>query len=596
MARVRQDQDFSGPVRWRIIELNVSGQRPTDDIYVSFSSGREHGPIIDRVGNGSPRMPAVDENAIGDSYTTDPQLQRLGCWFISSEHKTKNLCSALLYLGLYWKKIEPKERENFRKTWLPSSGKVADKLSNLSSSIDNFWDSFELLDVKVKGEDIEACEKRTFIDQAGRILELITGSKPTRAPTRKEACTRLIPSEQPFIGDLDRLTETELTRRVAKWLTILLWSADSKVHTEELLLPCGHYQGYQGCGDLSMNFWNVGLIKVEGKDGDEPEHFIYPFDEPVEQRTYTCLVKWKELPAEANVKDRIEIRGLKFNRYAGAGDPGRALLIMPGQSPKAIANKLEFAIYGQQVIRNGELVDLRSTIMQYSDLRHTFLLPNLNPSDELPTAFDDNGNPIRMDEKRPRTLFSREQSDDVWLGEFALLGDRNRRMAALSGPVSFELSELGATQELIEGALYAQGPEPKPEYEKEKGKYYEWEKNPLTLLKPGQWRKTKEGREVWYEIYFRRNEYPCSMVGVTEDGRLLLLACSFPYSSREGWTIEHAAEHLASRGVKNALLIDEGGDVYQHLRDERDQIQVGREPREQVRCILIFGLSAVETN
>jgi len=241
-------------------------------------------------------------------------------------------------------------------------------------------------------------------------------------------------------------------------------------------------------------------------------------------------------------------------------------------------------VYGQQVIRNGELVDLRSTILQYSDLRHIFLLPNLNPSYTLPIAFNDKWEPTSYgNQARPRTVFSRQQSDDVWLGEFALLRDRNRRMAALSGPVSFELSELGATEELIEGALYAKGPGD----EREGGKYYERERNPLTLLKPGQWRKTEEGREVWYEIYFRRNEYPCSMIGITEEGQLLLLACRCDYASRKGWTIERTAKHLASRGVENALLIDEGGDVYQHLEGETKQIQVGRTPREQVRATMI---------
>jgi hypothetical protein len=588
MARVKQDQHFSGPVTWRIVELNVSGESESDDLYVSFSSGGEHGPIIERVGNDSPRMVALDENAIGDSYTTDPDLQRLGCWFISPQHKDRGLCSALLYLGLYWKQLGKHAQTKFRNNWQPSSGKVADELAKLnnSSRIGDFWDKITSLDVDIEGQDICARNKQKFKTNAQEILDLLSGWKLKAATV----CTQVSPSEQLLISPPVKLANLELTKaKVTKWLTILLWSADTKVHTEELLLPQGYqrYQGYQGCGDLSMNFWNVGLIKAKGRDGGEREHFVYPFDEPVEQRAYTCLVKWKKegLPPKANIKHRIEIRELKFNRHASSGSSERASLIVAGKSPLAIADKLEFAVYGQQVIRDGELVDLRSTILQYSDLRHIFLLPNLNPSYPLPIAFNDKGEPTSYENQaRPRIVFSRQQSDDVWLGEFVLLKDRNRRMAALSGPVSFELSELGATEELIEGALYAKGLGD----EREGGKCYERERNPLTLLKPGQWRKTEEGREVWYEIYFRRNEYPCSMVGLTEDGRLLLLACRCGYSSRKGWTIEQAAKHLASRGVESALLIDEGGDVYQHLEGETSQIQVGRTPREQVRATLII--------
>lgn len=591
MPKVKQDQDFSGPVHWRIVELNVSGERATDDLRVSFSSGREHGPIIERVGNDSPRMIALDENAIGDSYTTDPDLQRLGCWFISPQHKDRGLCSALLHLGLHWKQLVQDGQTKFRTSWQPSSGKVADELAKLNNNrcIDKFWDKITSLDVNIKDQNICARNKQKFKKDAQEILELVR-SKWNLSPVT--VCTRVAPSEQP-------LTNPELTKaKVAKWLTILLWSADTKVHTEELLLPPHGYQGYQGCGDLSMNRWNVGLIRAKDKDGGEREHFVYPFEEPVEQRAYTCLVKWKEgLPTEAkteaNIKHRIEIRELKFNRHASSGSPERASLIVAGKSPLTIADKLEFAVYGQQVIRNGELVDLRSTILQYSDLRHIFLLPDLNPSYPLPIAFNDKGEPTRYENQaRPRTVFSRQQSDDVWLGEFALLRDRNRRMAALSGPVSFELSELGATEELIEGALYAKGPGD----EREGGKYYERERNPLTLLKPGQWRKTEEGREVWYEVYFRRNEYPCSMIGLTEDGQLLLLACRCDYASRRGWTIEQTAKHLASRGVENALLIDEGGDVYQHLEGQTNQIQVGRTPREQVRATMIVASLKVENH
>ena len=671
MARPRQDQDFEGLVRWRILELFVSGEQPeADDIYVSFSSGREHGPIIERVGNDSPRILALDEYAIGDSYTTDPQLQRLGCWFIDARYKNKSLYRALAYLTYYWNRLGADDRSALG-AWYPPSGKVRERLDELQEEGIDIWNEiarFECPETIDTDGRLELTVSERFQNGAKELLKTLGTDNPSlfgvglefqgdldngiiskdlrhefennnipfsdsavvstqEEGNRWQICVqirdedkvyivrqeedklniydnsgeRLLGSEQKVISTIRngrRIENEELMKKAKKWLTILLWSYNEKTHTEEL----GSYirdgykiQGYQGCGDLSMNFWNVALIRKEDIEGNIQEHFIYPFEEPVEQRNYTCLVKWKrellqseewEIKREAaEIRYPIEIRELKFNRQASPGTAGRASIVKPDGTLVAIANMLEFAVYGQQVVKERKLVDLRATLLQYSDLRHIFLLPNLNPDYKLPTAFDQDRKPSDYDEGRDRIIFSRRQSDDVWLGEFALLRDRNRRMAALNGPVSFELSELGATEELIEGALYAEGPED--------GRHYEEEKNPLALLETGQWRKTREGREIWYEIHFRRNEYPSSIIGVTEDGRILSLACKGPYSHRDSWKIEDAAKHLASRGVVNALLIDEGGDVYQYLQGETNQLEPGR---DQVRATFLIATRKREAN
>jgi hypothetical protein len=157
----------------------------------------------------------------------------------------------------------------------------------------------------------------------------------------------------------------------------------------------------------------------------------------------------------------------------------------------------------------------------------------------------------------------------------------------VSVPVAFELSELGGTEEQIEFAL--RGHEPGAKEIKDahytQTKWYCEEKNPLAVLNPGTWRKLDEGRKVWYEIRFRANEISSSMVGLTHAGDILMMACRSPYSNRKGWTIERAAEHLKDRGAVDALLIDEGTDVFQCLTDAAHQLWP---KRRQVRACFIF--------
>jgi len=611
MAKVKE-KDFCGTVKWRILELpiskkNVDEDPDKEDIYVSFTSGNEHGPIIER-GDGSPRM-LLQDQAITGKYTTDPELQRLGCWFISPKQREYTLSIAMLYMSLYWNKLS-NVRKNGIRNWSVPSGKVSEKLMALGASNDYH----KLLDL-IGGINSEIDEtngvpslKTDNPNIFADILEILNNigllgvqwndllADTRYIPPSGKRC--ILPSEKQFIElirELIRnskaLTDSDLEIleiRVKKWLTILLWATDTKIHTKELWLPneyCIH--GWQGCGDLSMNYWSVALIKKKTmSNGEEKEHFIFPCDEPVEKRTYTCLVKWKKdkfdflkQDSKANIKDYVEIRKVKFHRPANEGDPGKAELIVNNGPVLNITDKIEFAVYGQQVIRDGEIVDLGNTIPEYSDLRHVFFLPNMNPGGD-PLVGRENGAGKFVsdpDQGRPREIFDRKQTDDVWFGEFALLGDEDKCKEALSGPVSFCLSELGATEMIIERALYNGGAN--------NGRYYRRQIDPIAPLREGEWRKIEKGDKISYEIWFKKNTYPCSIIGTTNDGWLLSLACVGPYSSEDGWTINRTAEHLKSRGVTNALLIDEGGDVYQYLKGANQQLEPGR---DQVRAAFLF--------
>ncbi len=54
------------------------------DLHLSYSAGLENGPIIQRRGDSSPFMEDPEEPG---SYTTDPELQRIGAYYITEEKK-----------------------------------------------------------------------------------------------------------------------------------------------------------------------------------------------------------------------------------------------------------------------------------------------------------------------------------------------------------------------------------------------------------------------------------------------------------------------------------------------------------------------------
>jgi hypothetical protein len=66
------------------------------------------------------------------------------------------------------------------------------------------------------------------------------------------------------------------------------------------------------------------------------------------------------------------------------------------------------------------------------------------------------------------------------------------------------------------------------------------------------------------EVYLRRNTYGWTMVGLTKgNDKILCLACEGNPATRTGHVLEEAASILRAAGAHNALLIDEGADVFQ---------------------------------
>jgi len=86
------------------------------------------------------------------------------------------------------------------------------------------------------------------------------------------------------------------------------------------------------------------------------------------------------------------------------------------------------------------------------------------------------------------------------------------------------------------------------------------------------------------------------MVGLSEDKRrIYCLACKGKPGrtggvgkSRQGYTLEDAARKLLDLGAYNALLMDEGNDVLQIVREPDGFVNRVSSDRRRLRAVLIF--------
>lgn len=361
---------------------------------------------------------------------------------------------------------------------------------------------------------------------------------------------------------LQSQTLTPTDRRVLE--RMLAENRKLKAHDEVFRARMPRYQltGMQGCGDLTMNEWNVAFVDGPLTQKPNTPTIIALRDEDLGRRRYTCLVKWKS----AAGAPRLSIEEVKFTDDVKDTNNMVFILFRGAWLPRGAS--IDFAVSNQQVIRDGALVSAVVSGHQFGDLRHLLQMPNLNP-DRL----------LYPGEKeppfRPRDYFGEPQHGDIWLGEEFLLSDRiNVLRAALAGPITMPLPS-GCTLNRLRGALQQSR--------------YEEVFSQTTPLSTGQWRMTDlTEKENNIEIHFRRNTYSWSMLGLTKDkSRLLSLACSgFP--GETGFTLEEAANKFLDAGAWDSLLIDEGVDVFHRIREGREFVEPVPLRRTRLRSIFLF--------
>jgi hypothetical protein len=149
------------------------------------------------------------------------------------------------------------------------------------------------------------------------------------------------------------------------------------------------------------------------------------------------------------------------------------------------------------------------------------------------------------------------------------------RRAALAGPVFLEAPP-GATEPRLRGAFTLAG--------------YREVPGALEPLVPGDWRfVTRSPQVTVVEVYYKRNTYGWTMLGVSADHRRARsLACT-GRPGTTGYTLEQAAGLLLQAGAWNALLIDEGADVFQTVRwGDGPLTDMVPRSRRRVRATYIF--------
>jgi hypothetical protein len=338
-----------------------------------------------------------------------------------------------------------------------------------------------------------------------------------------------------------------------------------KAHDRMFLERCPGYDivAQQGCGDLTMNSWNVAY--VNDRMAKHRPALLYIDDEKLEHRRYSCLVKWK--PSEAGVR-RMTIEDARF-----FGRDAHTVEILYDQDWMDCSNDIELAVSNQQVIRDGLVVPAVTICHQFGDLRHLLQLPNLNPDRQL--------HPLELPRERgsfrPRQFWNEDRSNDIWLGEAQLIaGDtENLLRMALSGPI---LLELPCQEEMLAGALTLAG--------------YSKVFSDMQPLHAGDWRFIRRGKGKRYlEIYFRRNTYGWSMLGLSSDNRKLLWLGCTGTPGENGYKLEDAAEILRDAGAWNALLVDEGYDVMQSVKWEEKFVEMVPLKRRRLRATFIVARS-----
>jgi hypothetical protein len=260
-------------------------------------------------------------------------------------------------------------------------------------------------------------------------------------------------------------------------------------------------------GNLGVNDWFVGVV-----DGQ----VYHRQGEALDQRAYDMLVTKQD--------GQISLMALRFMNDAGE----RGIFDEQGRN---IAQEVKIAVYGQRLVKNGQ-VHLEAIADQFDDLRHLLRLPLFQVgSRQLHLGFSD---------------------DDG-----ALYQDHLQVSKALRGePVRLSLRPLtahGILAEERERVFGAWG------YTNVTGR------KESEALRPGEYL-IDEARQTM-EVVFLPGIHPHTMVGIMQDGRLLVGAVE-GRTHFSGARLSELAQDLIDRGAQDVFLWANGKDTFMRVGAE----------------------------
>ena len=624
-------------------------------------------PLIKRPGTYTPWMWGHFLDLEG--VITDPVLQRTHCLFLTRESAFEAWAALLIHILENIATIGENSNEKFiREKLIETEGEFTKK------NKEN-WFPY-LLDLliyvyknplyKLKGTDFHETAEREINRCVKELLTKRVDSIPQSAiSTLQKKCTDC----------LDKLDKTGIVSvpditLIRNYLRALLYALGTAPFEHRHLGPDRlekiqendgaerHNLVIQGVGDLSFNTWNVAFyheevdekVKEETPSADgsrqkseegesirkRKKRVFLPEGEPISERKYSCLIVWKKDADREKIRNAVSaIAGTDSQNSLGASvryDLSISQLrFMPGEQPRIrlvgdeshkLEDLVDFAIYGQLLLRAGQVVAPGRIVDEFEDVRHVFNLPNVNQgtkefeermekwknavkdwsndcelqlheeklfesaerfwkraeqfreaesekhieelkrrlSDEAGAFFVRHYSELEKLLDRPRDIFGQIQNTAVWLLEHALLSDRSLRHLACTSTIAVDLAALGSSQPWITFCLLYYG--------------YKQMKNLYDVREEGDFAWDESDRaKPRLNIRLKRNTYPCTMVGIggnrsEGDGTydtLFLLARGHDFK-KGAHTIWECAEVMRAAGAQYALLLDEGLDVFQlHL-------------------------------
>lgn len=275
--------------------------------------------------------------------------------------------------------------------------------------------------------------------------------------------------------------------------------------------------------------WNDWFVAYSGGK------LYHRLNEPVERRGYSVFLVKED--------GGIEIRGIRIERENGN------VKIIDTTTGNAIENVACFT-FGQQILKNGEIVDVQQISHQFDDLRHLIRFPEIR----TPNKNLDYGG----------TLF---------FGQSELLEDRSLVNKALNG----ETIIIPDTSIRDNIELYDSETKEKLPTRRCILSYREIEK----MLENAGYQKVdtleelRETGQFYYDrnkgkvhIKFKRSFFSHTAIGLTENGRIIVVNIG-ALKMGGGVTVEEVAEILKQNGAVNGLLLCNGLDVALKLNDQR---------------------------
>jgi len=284
---------------------------------------------------------------------------------------------------------------------------------------------------------------------------------------------------------------------------------------------------FAGNGNLLFNPWFVAW--VDGK-------FFHLKDEPFKERLYSSLIVWKE-----GHDPLVSIGDIKFEN-------GRVLLASE-HTTDDITDRIKYAASGQRLAREHKRVKLSSILHQFYDLRH--LLPALYYSDAQGAKYAFGLDQLQADEEL-------------------------RKLAVMKQPVDLRLEI-----ETISGIMKIDPQKLKGEALLERG--FDEVQDIGSVQRPGQYFISPDGRAI--TVIYRSNIYPHHMMGITEEGKVLSVIVT-GLSGRVGISIEKASQLVVDIGLKDAILLSNGGDVVMQYFGE--MVVASSENRHRSRSLILF--------